>query len=116
MRGWQATPPFRAATNATLVNRASDPSSPRRARGPEPDGCNLDPPTVFPGDYLGIPPSVPSPGSDDKASSKKQEREMTWLKNRKANVWLASAVVLAGLSLSGCATEQYVDEHIATVN
>ncbi len=41
---------------------------------------------------------------------------MTWLKNPKANVWLASAVLLGGLSLSGCATQQYVDEHIATVN
>ena len=41
---------------------------------------------------------------------------MTWLKNRTANIGLASALVLGGLSLSGCATEKYVDEHIATLN
>lgn len=41
---------------------------------------------------------------------------MTWLKNGTATVWLASALVLSGLSLSGCATEKYVDEHIATLS
>lgn len=29
---------------------------------------------------------------------------------------IAAALVGAGLSLSGCATEDYVDKHIATVN
>jgi outer membrane murein-binding lipoprotein Lpp len=41
---------------------------------------------------------------------------MTRLKNRKSSVWLASTLILGGLSLSGCATEKYVDEHIAVVN
>jgi outer membrane murein-binding lipoprotein Lpp len=41
---------------------------------------------------------------------------MPRVKNRIANLALASALVLGGLSLSGCATEKYVDEHIAVVN
>jgi outer membrane murein-binding lipoprotein Lpp len=41
---------------------------------------------------------------------------MTWLKNRIANVGLASALLLGGLGLSGCATEKYVDEHIAVLS
>ncbi|MGH6909127.1 MAG: Lpp/OprI family alanine-zipper lipoprotein [Phenylobacterium sp.] len=41
---------------------------------------------------------------------------MTWLKNRSVNVGLASALILTGLSLSGCATEKYVDEHVAVLN
>jgi len=41
---------------------------------------------------------------------------MTWLKNRNSSVWLASALLLGGLGLSGCATEKYVDEHIATLS
>ena len=41
---------------------------------------------------------------------------MTWLKNHTAVVWVVPALLLGGLSLSGCATEKYVDEHIAVVN
>jgi outer membrane murein-binding lipoprotein Lpp len=41
---------------------------------------------------------------------------MIWLKNRTAVVWLAPALILGGLSLSGCATEKYVDEHIAVLS
>jgi outer membrane murein-binding lipoprotein Lpp len=41
---------------------------------------------------------------------------MTWLQNRTANVLLASGVLVGLLSLGGCATEQYVNEQIATVN
>jgi len=36
--------------------------------------------------------------------------------NRFRNLVVGTAVVVGGLSLSGCATEQYVDEHIAAVN
>jgi outer membrane murein-binding lipoprotein Lpp len=32
------------------------------------------------------------------------------------SVGMSVVVVLGGLSLSGCATEKYVDDHIATVN
>ena len=32
------------------------------------------------------------------------------------NLVLVTAVVLGGFGLSGCATEKYVDEHIAAVN
>jgi outer membrane murein-binding lipoprotein Lpp len=38
---------------------------------------------------------------------------MTFISKTMATATLALA---AGLSLSGCATEKYVDEHIATVN
>jgi outer membrane murein-binding lipoprotein Lpp len=41
---------------------------------------------------------------------------MIGLKNRTAVVWLVPALLLGGLSLSGCATEKYVDEHIATLS
>jgi len=41
---------------------------------------------------------------------------MTSLKNRTAGVLLVSGLLLGGLSLSGCATEKYVDEHIATLS
>jgi outer membrane murein-binding lipoprotein Lpp len=41
---------------------------------------------------------------------------MFGLKNRTAVVWIAPALILGGLSLSGCATEKYVDEHIATLS
>ena len=41
---------------------------------------------------------------------------MIALKNRMRSVWLTSALVLGGLSLSACATQGYVDEQIATVN
>jgi len=41
---------------------------------------------------------------------------MIGLKNRAAVLWIAPALILGGLSLSGCATEKYVDEHIATLS
>ena len=41
---------------------------------------------------------------------------MIALKNRMRTVCLTSALVLGGLSLSACATQGYVDEHIAAVN
>ena len=41
---------------------------------------------------------------------------MIGLKNRTAVVWLAPALILGSLSLSGCATEKYVNEHIATLS
>jgi len=41
---------------------------------------------------------------------------MSWLNNRTAGVGFVSALLLGGLSLSGCATEKYVDEHIATLS
>ncbi len=33
-----------------------------------------------------------------------------------SKIWLATAMALAGLSLSACATEGYVDEHVGAVN
>src|SRR4051794_28691580 len=36
--------------------------------------------------------------------------------NRMARVWLAAALGAGGLCLCGCATEDYVDKQIATVN
>jgi hypothetical protein len=42
--------------------------------------------------------------------------EMSWLQNRTTSVRLAVALVLGGLSLSACATKDYVNEQIATVN
>jgi len=36
--------------------------------------------------------------------------------NRLAGVPLAAALVVGGLSLSACATQEYVDKQIATVN
>jgi len=41
---------------------------------------------------------------------------MTWLKNRTSSVLLASTLLLGGISLSGCATEKYVDEHVAVLS
>jgi ABC-type transporter Mla subunit MlaD len=37
-------------------------------------------------------------------------------KTRLRAIWLGTTVVIAGSTLSGCATEEYVDKHIATVN
>ena len=36
--------------------------------------------------------------------------------NRLSRIQIAAALVLGGLSLSGCATKEYVNEQIATVN
>ena len=41
---------------------------------------------------------------------------MSLVKNPIAKIPLALALLLGGLSLSACATEKYVDEHIAAVN
>lgn len=41
---------------------------------------------------------------------------MDWLKNRGASIRVVAVVVLAGLGLSACATQGYVDKQIATVN
>lgn len=41
---------------------------------------------------------------------------MVRLNNPAARVRLVAALLLGGLALSGCATQQYVDEQIATVN
>jgi outer membrane murein-binding lipoprotein Lpp len=38
------------------------------------------------------------------------------LQNTTARVGLAFALVLGGFSLSGCATEKYVDEHVAALS
>ena len=41
---------------------------------------------------------------------------MTLQKPHLKTVGLASVLLLGGLSLGACATEQYVDEHVAAVN
>jgi len=41
---------------------------------------------------------------------------MSWLKNHAASARAVAVVALGGLALSACATNQYVDEQIATVN
>ena len=41
---------------------------------------------------------------------------MPQVTNRFANIKIAAVVILGGLSLSACATKEYVNEQIATVN
>ena len=38
------------------------------------------------------------------------------MRNRMSGVWIAAALVAGGIAVSGCATEKYVDEHVAAVN
>jgi hypothetical protein len=47
---------------------------------------------------------------------KKEDLEMPQMQNRTTRIGLALTLVLGGLSLSACATEKYVDEHIATLS
>jgi murein lipoprotein len=47
------------------------------------------------------------------AKLKTEEWKMT---ARRKSIATAAAIILGGLSLSGCATTKYVDEQIATVN
>src|SRR5690348_15180659 len=38
------------------------------------------------------------------------------MKTYSKGIWLAAAVAVAGLTVSACATEAYVDEHLAAMN
>jgi len=38
------------------------------------------------------------------------------MKTHLSGIWLAAAIAVAGLSVSACATEDYVDEHVGAVN
>ncbi len=38
------------------------------------------------------------------------------MKTHSKGIWVAAAVAVAGLSVSACATEAYVDEHVAVVH
>ncbi len=38
------------------------------------------------------------------------------MKTHMKGIWVAAAVAVAGLSVSACATEEYVDQHVAVVN
>jgi hypothetical protein len=41
---------------------------------------------------------------------------MSWLKNHASGLRVAAVTVVAGLAMTACATNQYVDEKIAMVN
>lgn len=41
---------------------------------------------------------------------------MSWLKKHAASARVVSVILLGGLGLSACATREYVDQQIATVN
>ena len=41
---------------------------------------------------------------------------MSWLKNHAASARVVAVIILGGLGLSACATREYVDQQIASVN